>query len=351
MSAKLPATLLEHTPWEKDQNPIWLATSLTLLRNFGRYKFPSKLFPPQTTNLLQSLQQTLTKSPLDATFLPADQTTPLDKEFLFEHFLCQESFQNATAGQGFALDPSGQLLVLCNIKNHLQLQMLDSQGNPSDALSKLSRIETEIGKSIDFAFSPKFGYLTSDPTQCGTGFIATIFLHIPALVRTGQLTELLKQKDEDLLPMSFEGPLDEMVGDILLLRNQYTLGLTEENILQSVQNFAFKLMAAEKALRSQLKEKNDAAIKDHVSRAYGLLAHSYQLQAKEALNALSLIKLGIDLGWITNLPPAKVNQIFFQCRRGHLAHLLGETSLDFQEIPRKRAEFIHKSLQGMQMQA
>ncbi|MBS0615607.1 MAG: protein arginine kinase [Verrucomicrobia bacterium] len=348
MPAKLPSNILEHTPWEKDQNPIWLATSLSLLRNFARYKFPSKLVPPQTSGLLQSLQQTLTK--FDATFLPADQTSALDREFLFEHFLCQGSFQNATDGQGFAIDSSGQLLALCNIKNHLQLHWLDVQSSPTDAWTKLSRLESEIGKNLDFAFSPKFGYLTSDPTECGTGLIVTFFLHLPALIRSGKLPELLTQKDEDILPMSFEGPVDELVGDILLLRNQYTLGLTEENIMQSLQNFAFKLIAAEKALRSQIKEKKDPNIKDHVSRAYGLLVHSYQLQTKEALNALSLIKLGIDLGWITNVSSAKINQIFFQCRRGHLAHLLGETTLDFQEIPRKRAEFIHKSLQGMQIQ-
>lgn len=341
---KLP----EHTPWEKDQNPIWLATSLTLQRNFSRYKFPSKLSAPQATSLLQLLQPILTK--VETSFLPASQTTPLDREFLFEHFLCQDSFQNATDGQAFALDASEQLLVLCNIKNHLQLHLLDAQSSPTEAWTKLSRLETEIGKNLDFAFSPKFGYLTADPTYCGTGLIATTFLHLPALIRTGQLSELLKQKDEDLLPMSFEGPLDEMVGDILLLRNQFTLGLTEENILQSLQNFAFKLIAAEKTLRSQIREKKDPTIKDQISRAYGLLVHSYQLQTKEALSALSLIKLGIDLGWIKNIPSAQINPLFFQCRRGHLAHLLGETTLDFQEIPRKRAEFIHKSLHGIQIE-
>lgn len=349
----LPPAILEHTPWESDKNAIWLASSLILLRNLSRSKFPPKLNERESAQTLNPLQQILIKSPelKNPLFLPAEAVSSLDKEFLFEHFLCFDSFQDAIKGQGFVVDDSGQFLAFLNLKNHLKLQILDSNTDLEGSWARLSKIEAEITKTLDIAFSPKFGYLTADPTQCGTGLIAVSYLHLPALIHTQQLHETLaKQKDEDLMAMGLEGSLDELVGDILVLRNHYTLGLSEETIIHSLQATTMKLMAAEKAIRTHFKAENNAIIKDAVSRAYGLLIHSYQLQTKEALNALSLVKLGVDLGWIKGVLSSKLNDIFFKCRRAHLAHILKEKTVDTQDIARKRAEFIHSQLQGIQFQ-
>lgn len=347
----LPPSLLQHTPWESDKNAIWLATSLILLRNLSRSKFPPKLNEREASQTLNPIQQILCKSSelKKPQFFPAESVTSLDKEFLFEHFLCFDSFQNAIKGQGFIIDESGQFLAFLNLKNHLQLQLMDANANIEGSWARLSKIESEIANTLDFAFSPKFGYLTSDPTQCGTGLIAISYLHLPALIHTQQIHETLtKQKDEDLTAMGLEGSLDELVGDIVVLRNHYTLGLSEENIIHAIQSTSMKLMASEKAIRAHLKSENNTIIKDGVSRAYGLLIHSYQLQTKEAINALSLVKLGVDLGWITGIASSKLNTIFFKCRRAHLAHILNEKTIDTQDIARKRAEFIHAELQGAQ---
>ncbi len=343
-------SLVDRTPWQEDKNPIWLATSLISMRNFNKYKFPSKLSEPEAKTLLSVVQNALVKSSelKNPEFLLAEETSPLDKELLFEHFLCMESFQNATVGQGFVIDDSCRLLALLNWKNHLQLYYLDDNPDIEGSWSRLSKLEMEVGKALDYAYSPKFGYLTADPTLCGTALLALQYLHLPALTHTHQLQEVLsKQLDEDIMAMGLEGSLDEPVGDIVILRNRYTLGLGEETMLHELQISAMKLMASEKGLRAHLKSENNAEIKDLISRAYGLLVHSYQLQTKEALSALSLIKLGIDLGWITGISDTKINQIFFQCRRAHLAHFFKETTIDTQEITRKRAEFIHKELQGL----
>jgi len=347
MSA-LPPSLAQHTLWEEDKNPIWLGSSLLLQRNFATYKFPSKLSEADMIKVSTLLADALQKNLKSSAYFPADKLSPLDKEFIFEHFLCLESFQNADKGQGFFLDETGHFLAQANLKNHLQLQLINTSGDILTAWADLVKIETEIGKTLSYAFSPKFGYLTSDPTLCGTALQALLFLHVPALHHTGELHEVLgKQTEDDIITMGLEGALDDLVGDFLILKNRYTLGVTEEGLLHALQNAAMKFSQAEKTLRTHLKETGNPEIKDLVSRAYGLLIHSYQLQTKEALNALSLIKLGLDLGWISGITSQALNTLFFKCRRAHLAHLLNEKTLDPQDMPHKRAEFIHKALQGM----
>lgn len=348
----LPSSLLQHTPWEKDTNPIWLASSIILLRNLSQYKFPPKLNELQAKQVLSTIKDVLEKSPElnSPLFLPAEETSSLDKEFLFEHFLCLDSFQNAVAGRGFIVDQTGHFLALLNIKNHLHLQLMDCTADIEGTWMRLAKIEHEMSKGSQLAYSPKFGYLTSDPTTCGTGLFALLYLHLPALIHTKQLKEVIdNQLDENLIATSLEGSLEELVGDVIVLRNHYTLGLTEENILHALQSMSMKIMASEKSIRTHLREENNTEIKDHIARAYGLLVHSYQLQTKEALNALSMIKLGVDMGYITGIADSKINEIFFQCRRAHLAHLLKESNIDAADIAKKRAEFIHSQFQGVQL--
>ncbi len=349
--SSLPPSLFQHTLWEEDKNPVWLGSSLTLHRNLARYKFPPKLAEGEMKNLSGTLAENIQKNAAlkSPVYFSAEKLSSLDKEFIFEHFLCLESFPSGgTGSQGFLIDDTGRFLALINLKNHLQLQLIDTSGDIQTAWAQLVKIEMEIGKTLDYAFSPKFGYLTSDPTLCGTALQALLYLHIPALHHTGQLHEVLgKQKDEEIITMGLEGALDDLIGDFLILKNRYTLGVTEEGMLHALQTTAMKLMAAEKSLRIHLKETESAEIKDFVSRAYGLLVHSYQLQTKEALDALSAIKLGLDLGWISGISNQTINTLFFKCRRAHLAQLLNEKNLDAHDLPHKRAEFIHKSLQGL----
>jgi protein arginine kinase len=348
--AELPTALLEHTPWENEVNPIWPASSFLLHRNLSQSFFPPKLNETEAVQVLGLLKEAFNKATelKEPTFLKAELLSPLDKEFLFEHFLCQESFQNTLAGQALVVDDSARFLALFNVQDHIQLQLIDCQNEWEKTWNRLVSLEAEISNALNFAYSSKFGYLTADPSFCGTGLQVFIYLHVPALIHTGKLQEaLLKNKDENVLATSMEGSVDDIAYDLLVLRNPYTLGLSEENILHDLQSSAMKLMALEKTLRTHLKQENNAEIKDQVSRAYGLLLHSYQLHAKETLSALSLIKLGLDLGWIEGITDNKLNDIFFKCRRAHLSHLFQDKAIDPQELPRKRAEYIHQSLQGI----
>jgi len=349
---KLPKALLEHISWETETNPIWPATSFILRRNLNKFIFPAKMKEEQYHQTLDLIQKNLlsSKELEQPILLKAEEVSALDKEFLFEHFLYMEGFQNTLSGQAFVVDNTSRFLGMVNIEDHLQMQLIDCSGNWESAWNKINQIETAMSQSIEFAFSPRFGYLSSDPFLCGTGLIVLIYLHLPALIHTRQLKEILeKQKDEDVIATGMQGTLDEIVGDIIVLRNHFTLGLSEENILQSLHSMTMKLMALEKTLRSNLQQGKNAELKDHVSRAYGLLLHSYQLQTKEALDALSMMKLGLDLGWIEGITDQKLNEIFFHCRRAHLLLSLPETIADPAEIARKRTEYLHQQMQGIKL--
>jgi len=269
---------------------------------------------------------------------------PLEKEYLFEHFLSSQSFQQAHSGEAFILDSSGTFLTTLNINNHVQFQFIDCRGELETVWNHMVKIETEVGNAINYSFSSKFGFLTADPTACGTGFILKTFLQPSALIHTGLFEETLKKIKKDGITLTgLQGNPEEIIGDIYTVINDYTLGLTEENIISTIRYFTTRLLVEENAVRSHLRKEENPEVKDKVSRAYGVLIHSYQIETIEALNAISLLKLGADLGWLSGITPLELNRLFFDCRRAHLLSKFEEEIIK-EEIPQKRAEFIHKTL-------
>jgi protein arginine kinase len=343
----LPESILNSIPWSQNANTIWPATSFFLQRNIIQYPFPHKLKELNSSQLLLKLKEVFDEVPdmKKFSYLPAELITAQEKEFLSEHFLSSEGWQNISKGQAFIVDPSGHFLGLLNAQDHLTLQWIDCKGDWEKAWSALNTIEMAIGEHLDFAFSPRFGYLTADPKWCGTGLVISCYLHLPCLIASGQLTQLLLTHTEPSVAVAgMLGNMNELLGDFVILKNNYTLGLTEQTILRDLHLTATKLILSERTLRTQYQDKAPADIKDAISRAYGLLMHSYQLETKEALDAISKIKLGVDLGLVKGMKDQELNEIFFRCRKAHLEQTHKEISLDKKELAHTRAEYLHKQL-------
>ena len=331
--------------WGKNKNSIWLASTVGFHRNIEKFKFPPKLEISKQQQILSLLsRQLLEDKSLGATFYPVDELSPLDKEYLYEHFLTPHSFHQAHSGEGFIVGNKGMFLATINLRDHIHFQMTDLEEELENTWNTLTRVETCIGQAVHYAYSPRFGFLTADPGMCGTGLSVAVFLHVPALLHHGDLEEfLVKHRDPSVMISGLHGQPEERLGDLIVVRNQFKLGLTEENILSTVRTFSTKLIVFENSIRSKMREEESPVIKDKVSRAYAILMHSYQIEAGEAMDALSLLKLGVDLGWVKGVNTPTLNRLFFHCRRAHLSAHFGK-EFDQEELPHKRTEYIHKAL-------
>lgn len=332
-------------PWETHSHNVWLASTLSLSRNLQKYKFPAKLDKAREQQIVSLIFESLSTCPelTKPELFRSEEIGPLQKEYLLEHFLLTNGFYQAHAGEGFVIDETGEFLGVLNLTDHLQLNILDTQQEIEKSWNRLVKIEGHLGKTLDFAFHPRFGFLTADPRHSGTALTISLFLHIPAVIHTGELAELVeKEKEEEVEAVGLQGKTSEMIGDLLVARNTCTIGLTEEYILTTMRMWATRAVVAEISIRKKLMENkdNNEQIKNKVTRALGLLTHSYQLETIEALNALSLVKLGIEIGWIMAPTTLNLNQILFNCRRAHLINQL-EEKVDIPELPRRRASYLH----------
>lgn len=339
------------SPWNDNSNPVWLASTLLLQRNVDKFHFPGKLSPEKKKSMVSFLQKELIglagfDSPL---FLSSEECTPIDKEFLVEHCLTHEGFTQALQGEGFFFDKKGDCLVTINVEDHLHLHCIDIKGDLEKSWNRIATIESELGKSVAYSYSSKFGFLTANPQACGTGLVVTLYLQLSALIHTGKLEAEISALEEESVEVKglLEGS-KEWVGDLVSLRNRFCLGINEESILSTLRSVSTKLIALEKSERSNLKDGHNSEIKDKVARAYALLTHSYQIETVEALNEIALLKLGLELGWIRGITMNELNRLFFTCRRGHLLRQLkGKVALE--EVAHKRAEFVHSALKDVKI--
>lgn len=350
-SNKEPLFLDDLAPWNENSNSIWLASTLLLHRNLENYNFPSKLSSDKRKQIVSLIGKEMLelKGFNQPILLKSEDCSPIEKELLVEHCLTNIGFSQAQQGEAFFFDRFGTSILTLNIDDHLHFHYIDTKEELEKGWNELISYEVQLGKALNYSFSPKFGFLTSNPYNCGTGLSISLFLQLTGLIHTGRIHHMKEQMKED--PVQSSGLLGnphELVGDLFVLKNQYTLGVNEESIISTMRTVATKLISEEKKQRDSLKDTESREMKDKVARAFGLLIHSYQIETVEALNEIALMKFGLELGWIKGVTMKELNALFFSCRRAHLLRQEAQ-KVALEEIGHKRAEFIHKSLKNVSL--
>ncbi|MBI3211370.1 MAG: hypothetical protein HYZ47_01625 [Simkania negevensis] len=324
------------------KDPIWLFSHFLLSRNLFSYPFSSKLSKEKKGEMTHRVREAFCASPFleDSSFFPSEKLGPMQQELLAEQTLLLDSFPKHL--EGLLIDPSASFFVSFGGEDHLLFHALDRGMDWKNIWEKLFNIEGEIGKKHPFAYSSQFGYLTSNPSLSGTALTLKVILHLPALIHLEQIEEvLIKERIEGIKGRGLGG--EQYIGDLLSISNQITLGLREDQILEKVHKMAFSLVNYEKLLQKEVQKSPPISLIDQIARSLALLQNSYQMEVKEAMKALSFLKLGVTLQWIEGVNEGKIEKLFFQVGRGYLT-LSSKEKMEWEAVPRERALLLQKEL-------
>jgi protein arginine kinase len=231
---------------------------------------------------------------------------------------------------------------MVNEEDHLRLQALNSGLDLGGAWDAAGTLDAELGQRLAFAFHPEFGYLTSCPTNVGTGLRASVLIHLPGLVLTKEINKVLQSLVQvGLTFRGLYGEGSEVVGNFFQLSNQTTLGKTEPELLDHLGRMVRQVMGYEVQAREVLLRDAPGVIEDKVWRAYGLLRYARALSFEETMNLLSGVRLGIGLGLIPGVSVYALNKLLVFTQPGHLAAMAGN-DLAEDEIPVRRADYVRR---------
>jgi protein arginine kinase len=273
-----------------------------------------------------------------------DTLSALDKQILVERHLISREHAAKNAGSGLVLNRELSICVMINEEDHLRMQALRPGLQLLEAWQAIDQLDSALEKKLDYAFSQNLGYLTACPTNLGTGIRVSAMLHLPALVLSEQINQIVQAVNKlGLAVRGLYGEGTEALGNVFQVSNQMTLGESENEIVERLNKVLAQVVEHEENARATLLESKPKMIFNHIGRAYGILANAHSISSKETMNLLSLLRLGVDLALFPGTDRGLVDELFLITQPAHLQKNYSE-KLSAEERDLLRADMLRERL-------
>ena len=324
------------------ESDVVLDTKITISRNIEGFPFVPKMKDDQAKEIIDRLEQSSVIANYNLKMLKLSDMDELTRQSLVEKYMLNSKYINGNLeNKAILMNEDENICIVLNEKDHLKIQVFASGLELESSLNLAMELEEKLDKELKFAYNNKYGYLTSSPTNLGTGLRASVIAHLPALSKTQNLSKIFEAVND--LGMNIKDIYGEGVrikGNIYQISNNQSLGLTEDEIIKNLNIITSKIIEQERLARKNL-TKEPLELEDRICRSYGILTNARKLTSEECLKLWSDVKLGMDLGIIDGLTDLKVNKIKIYSQSGNLQKYLGN-QLNAYERDIERPKLINK---------
>lgn len=329
------------------QQDVVLSTRIRLARNVASLPFGSRLSRDQREQLDTQVQQALETIHLgdnSLSFLRLDDMDPVERQALVEQHEISPDFAKNPDGRLLVLSQDGSISIMVNEEDHLRIQVLHSGLALKEAYELCNRLDDVLDSQLGFAFDRKLGYLTACPTNLGTGLRASVMLHLPGLQQQKMISRLADTVGK--LGLTIRGTYGEgsgVVGAVYQLSNQITLGITEKDAMENLENVTAQIIQSEEQARKALAQ-NQTALEDKLWRSYGVLKNARLLSSEECQQTLSWVRMGVAMKLLPPIPYSTLNQLLLTTGSASVCKNEGQL-LRPEDRDRVRAGYVRKVLQ------
>lgn len=307
--------------FEKDgfRDDVVISTRVRLARNVEGFAFPRHLTEDDAKKLAQKVSAVLNETGYGFEETDIAPLNDLQKNFLLEEYTISKNLFEGLSARKVFTGNDGHVSIMFGEEDHLRLQCIYAGFEPDKAYDLINKVDNLIGEKLPFAFSEKYGYLTTCPTNVGTGMRVSFMLHLPALSMTGHIDELFATIGKlGIAVRGVYGEGSKSTGHIYQISNQVTLGLSENEIIEKLTEVVNRIIAQEKELRNRISKENGIAFTDKIMRSYGTLKYASVVSTNELLELLSNVRLGVSMGMIENVKLSDITNIMINARPAHI---------------------------------
>ena len=317
----------------KDSDVV-VSSRVRIARNIAGKKFVSTASDEELKDILMTIKNSNIDS--DLHFINLSDLDELMKNSLVEKRVISRDLLEMKE-TGILLNDTEDISIMINEEDHLRIQVMKPGFNLDEALSDAIKVDEKISSKINYAYNDKYGFLTACPTNLGTGLRASVMLHLPALRLTGKIEKALEVVNKvNLNVRGVYGEGTEAIGDLYQVSNKISLGVTEEEIVENVKLIVQKLIEQERKAREYLKNQGET-FEDKISRTYGNLVYARKMTYSECAKIISIVRLGISMGIITEIDNKKLNKISILTKPATLQkYLKKELSAEERDIERAK---------------
>ena len=322
-----------------DNIDVVKSTRISFLRNIGEFKFNLDN-KDDIEKLENKIKDNLFSIGYGLKFLKLKDMDDITRKCLVEKNLITPEFAFKKVDTGSILiNDDENICIMIGGKDHLNIQVFSAGLDLENSLNLAIEIDEKIGDALGYAVSKKYGYLTSSPSDVGTGLKASVTVYLPALSKTRNTRKIFDAISS--FGMSVRGinsDNNQNQGYIYKISNKQTLGITENEIIKNLKVITNTVIEQERQARKLL-AKNQIELEDIIYRDFGILTNARKLKWQEALELLSSVKMGVDLGLLQELNDDQIAQIYFYITPSNLQKYFAQ-NLDGYDRDIKRAELI-----------
>src|SRR5213594_835647 len=335
--------------WLRGEGPhhqIVISSRVRLARNLRQRPFPGWAKKAERSSILELIRSHVEALPeMQESFSESLQDlSTLDRQVLVERHLISREHAAKSAGSAVVMNRRQTLSIMINEEDHLRMQSIRSGLQLKQAFRLVDKIDSALEGKLEFAYDQRIGYLTACPTNVGTGMRASAMLHLPGLVLSELINQVIQAVSKiGLAVRGLYGEGTEAMGNLFQISNQTTLGEKDEEIINRLSKVIETIIDKEHDARQVLIQKKPNTLCDQIGRAYGVLTYAYAMPSKEALNLLSIIKLGMDLGAFPENQRLQVDELFIDTQPAHLQKS-SRQKLNAEERDHLRAQIIRDRL-------
>ena len=316
--------------WVKGVGPfnhIVISSRIRLARNCQGVPFPYKASNDQLKIVLDQAEKVIRGNRDFENFriIRLNDLSAIDIQFLVEKRLisiAQAQFKRPY--RALIFNPEEVLSIMVNEEDHFRIQCIQPGFQLKKVWELIDRCDNQIGAVIEYAFNENEGFLTCCPTNVGTGLRASVMMHLPALLIKNRLGDLLKTvSKQGYAVRGFYGEGTDFQGNLFQISNQATLGIKETEIMERLELICRQMIEKEQKARDELMMHSKQKIEDQVMRAYGILTNARMMTTTEALDLLSKVRFGIELGILTKAGYDTINRLMLIIQPCYLQLLKG----------------------------
>jgi len=326
-----------------EEREIVVSSRIRVARNLDSIPFEMKMKQTDADYLI-GLIHSILDGEVEGKFVNLKEMKPLERESLLECHLVSPGFIKKEKPASVFISEGGNLSVMINEEDHLRIQGIGCGLNLISLSSEVFKLEEFIGDNVGYAFYNDYGYLTSCPTNIGTGMRASVFMHLPGLVYTNEVEKVLKGALQiGMAVRGIYGEGSEIRGSLFQISNQHTLGFKEEDLLERIGKLAKMMIDIEKKARDVIMTKARNEFEDKVFRSLAILKAARTISSGEVLNLLSALRFGVGVGILEGITLETINEMMIVSRPANIQLYFGEL-LEEQDRDIKRAEYARQRL-------
>lgn len=327
------------------ESDVIVSSRVRLARNIKEFPFKIRMSKVQKEKMLEKIKFITPQIGYGLKFMYLKDMDDITKMSLVEKNIISPELALAEDDEAILINDEENICIMLNEEDHIRLQVFTSGLDLQNTLNLAVEIDNKLDELLGFSCNEKYGYLTACPTNVGTGLRASVMVHLPALKITGNLSKILHIVNNfGMTIRGMYGEDSQSKGDIYQISNIQTLGMDEKEIILNLENITKKVVEQERLARKYL-AKNGIELEDKVYRSYGILINARKLNSDECSNLLSNVKLGTDLGIITELDDLTVKKMMLYTKPANLQKFLDKI-FDANQRDIKRAEIIKQIIKS-----